>query len=511
MTMRTRLLLTGVGIAVPLAVAWFLIVGSMRLGAKEEELRLSVANDLANGLQDRCEADPPATGRPGRGGLRPPQREGPQGREGGRGGQPPEGRGGEGARGGPPQRGGPPPPGDGARGGPPRGGEGPRREPGPGANRPGGAGGAYQYYAYDAAGRPSAADAPELPAVRDGAASTKYWAGSGFGVALVVPLGGEGPCAYLLARIPPRPAELRDQLQALLLVVLSVLGAAWFAAGPVIGRLRCLGDAVRQSAASHYATPVPTAGRDEVAALASAFNEAGQQVRSHLVDLQAREETLREFVANTTHDVAIPLTVLQGHLAALDAELASPEHREHVRAAVQEAHYMGSLLRNLGAATTLDGAVVAVALSPVDLSALVERVVARHRPIARASAVELNAAVPDPPLVFASDPTLLDQAVSNLVDNAVRYNHAGGHVAVLLDHTDRGFALSVIDDGPGVSDEELAQLTKRWFRGSEARTRRPDGKGLGLAIVSESVGRLGLHLQFSRPDDGGLRADITSR
>jgi signal transduction histidine kinase len=182
-----------------------------------------------------------------------------------------------------------------------------------------------------------------------------------------------------------------------------------------------------------------------------------------------------------------------------------------VRAAVQEAHYMGSLLRNLGAATTLDGQAGHVVPSPVDLSALVERVVARHRPIARASGVDLNAAVPDPPLVCPSDPTLLDQAVSNLVDNAVRYNHDGGHVAVLLDHTDRGFALSVIDDGPGVNDEELAQLTKRWFRGSEARTRRPDGKGLGLAIVSESVGRLGLGLQFSRPDDGGLRADIFSR
>jgi len=507
MTMRTRLLLTGVGIAVPLAIAWFLIVGGMRLGAKEDELRLSVAADLANGLRDRCEANPPATGRPGRGGFQRPPRGGPPASEGARGAQPPGGPGGEGAKGGPPG-------GDGARGGPPRAGEGPRRDGAQGARGgpPGqGASGAYEYYAYDAAGVPSAADAPALPAERDGTASTKYWAGSGFGVAVVVPLGGQGQCAYLLARIPPRPAELRDQLQALLLVVVSVLGAAWFAAGPVIGRLRRLGDAVRQSAASHYATPVSTAGRDEVSALASAFNEAGQEVRSHLIDLQAREQALREFVANTTHDVATPLTVLQGHLAALDADLASAEHREHVRAAVQEAHYMGSLLRNLGAATTLDGAAREVTLSPVDFSALVERVVARHRPVARTAGVELNAAVPDPPLVSPSDPTLLDQALSNLVDNAVRYNRAGGHVAVLLDHTDRGFVLSVTDDGPGVSDEELAHLTNRWFRGSEARTRRPDGKGLGLAIVAESVGRLGLGLRFSRPDGGGLRADISSR
>jgi signal transduction histidine kinase len=228
------------------------------------------------------------------------------------------------------------------------------------------------------------------------------------------------------------------------------------------------------------------------------------------MEVQARENTLRGFVANTTHDVAIPLTVLQGHLAELDTALTAPDQREQVRAAMREAHYMASLLRNLGSAASLGESASSVVLSPVDLSALVERVVARHRPIARTSGVELNVAVPDPPLVAPSDHTLLEQAVSNLVDNAIRYNHPGGHVAVLLDRAGDAFVLSVTDDGPGVTDEELAQLTTRWFRGSEARTRRPDGHGLGLAIVSESVGRLGLSLTFDRPADGGLRATIRS-
>jgi len=308
------------------------------------------------------------------------------------------------------------------------------------------------------------------------------------------------------AQRDPRSGELRDQIVALVLVVFSVLAAIWVAAGPVIARLRRLADGVLRSAASHYAEPVAIEGPDEVAALAGAFNEAGRRVREHLMEVQAREEALRGFVANTTHDVAIPLTVLQGHLADLDRELEAPAHREHVRAAVQEAHYMASLLRNLGAATKLDESSAPVVLSPVDLSALVERVVARHRPIARASSVELNVAVPDPPLVAPSDHTLLEQALSNLVDNAIRYNHAGGHVAVLLDRADAGFVLSVTDDGPGVTDEELAQLTTRWFRGSEARTRRPDGKGLGLAIVTESIIASG-----SRPDVSSARRDRAVR
>ena len=473
MTLRARLFVTSLAVAVPLSAALFVVDDRMRLAAMERELGQAVERDLANGLQARCEADPPRAGRPGRGG--PPPRE-------------LSGR-------------------DNAQGPPPRG-----RGPGPGAGRPGpgrsGIGG-YEFFAYDAAGRPADPDAPPLPGGDDGARASTFWTRDGRGVARVVPLGADGPCAFILARVPPPLGQLRDRTVGLGLVVVSVLGAAWFAAGPVIARLRRLEAGVRDSAASHYEHPVAVEGRDEVAALAGAFNDAGRLVRTHVLEVQAREEALRRYVANTTHDVAIPLTVLQGHLAALDvAQEATPEARARVREAVQEAHYMASLLRNLGAATRLDATAPPDASSPVDLSALVDRVVARHRPIARTAGVELNVAVPDPPLVVPSDDTLLEQALGNLVDNAVRYNRPGGHVAVVLDRADEGFVLSVTDDGPGVTAEELAQMTTRWFRGSAARTRRPDGKGLGLAIAAESIARLGLTLAFTRPDEGGLRAEI---
>ena len=477
MTLRSRLFVTGLLVAVPLALVWFVIDTRLRITAKVEELQQSVALDLASGLRDRCEAAPPATGRPGRGGGL--------------------------ARGVPPQQ---IAPWDTLGRGTSRPNTGGRRGPAGGLN-PGG-NGVYQYFAYDSDGRPTADDAPQLPARRDGRDPSVYWSTAGAGVELVVPLQGNSRCAYLLTRIPPRPRDLPDQAQALFLVVVSVLVAAWVAAGPVIGKLRRLADGVRRSAASHYEIPVAVDAGDELASLAGAFNDAGREVRTHILELQSREESLRAFVANTAHDVGIPLSVLQGHLTALETELRAPEEQELVRGAVQEAHYIGSLLRNLGAATRLEDRDATISRRPVDLVTVVDHVVTRHRPIARASGIELNAAVPDEAVALRTDPTLVEQALGNLVDNAVRYNHGGGHVAVVLDCTGDTFTLSVTDDGPGVSEADLSLLTTRWFRGSDARTRRPDGKGLGLAIASESLARLDLDLSFSRPADGGLRAEI---
>jgi signal transduction histidine kinase len=442
MTLRARLFLTGLAVALPLALALFFIDERFRLAAMEENLRASLRDEAR--LREDCE-------RPGLEG--PPPGFGP----------PPGGRRGRG-----PGRGGPP---------------------------------VFTYSAEGVSGRP---DAPALPTAQ----VSTYWAGDGRGVQIRFDIGGEGNCAIGLARMPPREGQLRDQLTALALTIFSVLAAAFLAAGPVISKMRRLAVNVKQSAASKYEQPVPVEGKDEVASLAAAFNDAGASVRAHVLDVQAREETLRQFVANTTHDVAVPLTVLQGHLAEIDQRVGG----ETSQAALKEAHYMASLLRNLSVATKLGAASAPLAIGPVDLSALVERVIERHRPIARASNVELNFAAPDPALVITTDATLFEQAVSNLTDNAIRYNRPGGHVAVVLDRSgENGFTLSVTDDGPGVGEDELAKLTTRWFRGSDARTRRPDGSGLGLAITAEAVDRLGMELHFARPESGGLRAQIATR
>lgn len=375
-------------------------------------------------------------------------------------------------------------------------------------------------YAYDGAYRAADPEAPVFPSdlktalVADDVAVTEASSEDGLRRPLVGLRTGwdDGPCVFVLARAtqPIANPPLAGLLTTAALLAAGFLVAVWVTTGSAVRRIRALTTAVRRSSAAHYETPVGPQGSDEIGELARAFDEAAAEVRGHVSRVEARETTLRTFVANTTHDVMLPLTVLQGHLAAL--QRAADDGRvapEIVKDASDEAHYMASLVHNLGAAAKLEAGEALALRHPVDLNELVERVIARHRPVAGPRGIEINGAVPEPALWTAGDVTLIEQAVSNVVHNAVRYNRAGGHVAVVLEPDGARFRLRVLDDGPGVADEQLARLTERRYRADDARTRAPGGQGLGLSIAREVARRHGFALELRRREAGGLEVEFS--
>jgi len=322
----------------------------------------------------------------------------------------------------------------------------------------------------------------------------------------------EGPCTHVLVRrsqVNP-PGAQRGMLLGTAVLLAVLLAAVMFTAGPVVERIRRLTRQVRESTAARYASPAEVSGSDEVTELAQAFNAAATEVRGNLEAIESRERTLRSFVENTTHDVMVPLTVLQGHLTAIRRRVESGEavERANVLDALQEAHYMGSLIHNLSAVARLEQEGATLATTRVDLAALVERVVARHAPIAKAREISLEHAVPPEPLAASGDVTLLEQAVSNLIHNAVRYIEPGGHVAVVLARVGARFSLRVLDDGPGIPPELRARVFERAFRADSARTRHPGGLGLGLSIALDVASRHGFELDLRTAEAGGAEFEL---
>ncbi|TKD06620.1 sensor histidine kinase [Polyangium fumosum] len=496
MKLRARLAVATIAVMLPMTFALFWYDASARHRAAEQNLTEFVFGQMPV-AREACEAAPSSFGgelRPSRA-LGPPHSHRPPPEE------PPRGE---------PPHGGPP------HGGPPHG-EPLPRPPRPRAARP------AVVHAYDETFHSENPDAPAVPEAlarameeQDVAITSHVLPTSSVEILARMPW-GTGPCAYVLARgtTDPTWGAVLPESNIWLLPTVAVFAAMLLALGPVVRRIRKLTEAVQRSASATYADAVLIEGDDEIGVLARSFNAAGREIRSQLEEKDQREQALRHFLANTTHDVMIPLTVLQGHLATLreDAAAGKPVDVGALVSAMDEAHYMASLVHNLAATARLEAADVNLQRSEVDLETLVKRVVGRHKPIAKQLGVSIETAVPGEPVTVSADVTLLEQAISNVTYNAVRYNRSGGHVAVILERVAKEavFRLRVVDDGPGIPEAELSRLAERGFRGNEARSRAPDGQGLGLHITHRAAELHGYRLTLRPSKYGGLEVELEGK
>ena len=258
------------------------------------------------------------------------------------------------------------------------------------------------------------------------------------------------------------------------------------------------------AAREQYASIAPDTLKDELSAVAFVYNDAAMELHNRQTRIKDLDEQLRRHVAMTIDDVGGTLTAVARDLQEAKASAADA----NLTPALFGVQQAASRLENLAAAARLR-MTGELPKTTVDMKALVTRVTERHTPLARAAGVMIKMFAPDEPVTTIGDEALLERALANVVDNAIRYNRAGGHVTIELERfRDRdGFAVRVTDDGRGVSEEEFRGLTAvRRFRGDEAQNRRPGAPGLGIAVAREVADRFGLQLDLRRPREGGLRS-----
>ncbi len=376
----------------------------------------------------------------------------------------------------------------------------------------------FELFGYDEDFLASSSAAPRFPpdfkvALRTSSnpVSGTFQNASVTGVQMAIPTGWVNtPCTFLLGRLQTTPGDWSDRLWFMTLVFGVSFAVGMAALSEVTWRVRKLARDARQSAHAGYATIAPDRLRDELSSLAFVFNDAAKELSLRTTRIDDQDEALKRFMQSTEDDVVAPLETLESELAALELG-AGASGDARVRQALTRAHDLSARVENLTTAMRLRAA-GADAARPADLSALVARVVARQAGVAQAAGVSVHLSPPGgAPIVIEADERLLARAVANLVDNAVRYNRSGGEVIVLLARAanEGRFRLSIADNGPGVSEEEFRGLTAiRRFRGDEHRIRRPGQPGLGLAIAREVCDRLGFTLDLKRPGAGGFEAEI---
>ena len=230
-------------------------------------------------------------------------------------------------------------------------------------------------------------------------------------------------------------------------------------------------------------------------------------VRAELAAKDRQRRALETTVRHSAHDVGTPLAILFGQLEEIEARADRGESiASAVAAARDEVHLLAGVIGNLGTlARAGDGG--AWERRVLDLRDPIERVASARIRFAEARAIDLEIAVPCDPVAVAIEPVSFQQALGNLVDNAIKYGRAGGYVAVTLEIDEARFRLRVIDDG-GLADDDL-EAARHGRRGTAGRELRPAGSGLGLAIVRTVADAHGFALELARSSDGGLEVTLT--
>jgi len=218
---------------------------------------------------------------------------------------------------------------------------------------------------------------------------------------------------------------------------------------------------------------------------------------------QAKLDAMRsDFVANVSHEIRTPITVIAGFAETLlTLELDEAARREYLGSILKQSQTMQRLVDDLLMLSSLESGADELAEEPVDLHRLLEALFEEARALSR-ERHQLDLDLDGPRRVVAA-PGELESAIRNLLTNAIRYTADGGRISISWRVQDNEGRISVRDTGIGIAPEHLSRLTERFYRVDRGRSRANGGTGLGLAIVKRIMHRHQGRLQFESASGRG--------
>ncbi len=268
--------------------------------------------------------------------------------------------------------------------------------------------------------------------------------------------------------------------------VILAAGVGWFISRRLSSPLLALAQVTASMAGGDLAARAEVARDDELGILASSFNQMADRVEEIVI-------TLRRFVSDAAHEIHTPLTALHTNL-----ELAPKD--EHVVQAQTQVERLEALTGGLLDLSRIESGTQGQSLAPVPLVPLLQQVSELYASRAEQSGLTFDLSLPDTPVTVQGDEEQLRRALTNLLDNAIKFTPEGGNVVLGLRRDGELAVLWVEDTGIGIHRTDLPHLFERFHRGRNAAAY--PGSGLGLAIVKAVVERHGGQIQAEGTEQG---------
>jgi signal transduction histidine kinase len=284
---------------------------------------------------------------------------------------------------------------------------------------------------------------------------------------------------------------LRQQRQAfarniaLGIIVSCVVGVvlAIFLSYSIIRPLRELRSGIRSLSAARSGEPIQVRSTDEFGDLAHAFNEMSSQ-------LMEEERTRSDFISMLSHEIRTPLTSIRESVNMITEEVMGPinaQQRKFLTIAGSEIGRINDLLKHLMQLSRLQSGIVKINPRPFDTCRFMADCIQRIRHVAENKHIDIISDIPDGLPDLMGDPDHLNQVFYNLIGNAIKFSEPETKITVrAAKKGKKRLEFYVIDNGPGIPEDEQTLIFKKYYRGREVR-RHMDGVGLGLSISKHIV------------------------
>lgn len=265
------------------------------------------------------------------------------------------------------------------------------------------------------------------------------------------------------------------------IMVFCILAIALFLAQVLIRPFDRVSRSISEIKEGYTDDPISVPDYLETEHIVDAFNSLLQRMK-------VLDDSRQEFVANVSHELKTPITSVKVLAESLlvQEDVPAELYREFMEDISEEIEREDKIINDLLALVKLDKSVAELKISAVNLNELTEIILKRLRPIARKNNVEVLL-ISKREVTAEVDEVKMSLILTNLVENAIKYNREQGTVEVTLDADHQFFTVQVTDTGIGIPEESIAQIYERFYRVDKSHSREIGGTGLGLAITRNAV------------------------
>lgn len=271
---------------------------------------------------------------------------------------------------------------------------------------------------------------------------------------------------------------------AIAAIVIALI-VAYFVSRSITFPIRQMKETAERIATGDFGSRVRIKSGDELGELAQSLNKMADELQQKIENLKQMYSMRTDFVANVSHELKTPLTLIKGYIETLEDRAMDDKSKSRKFISIIKEHSdrLGNIVDDLLSLSELELSKDCVQKTEFDLKKLIDEIsLGFERALAKKKQT-LTISSQGRDLIIKADRDKIEQLFVNLIDNAIKYTKESGRIELLLQEYDGEFCVTVKDDGIGIPKEHLDRVFERFYRVDKARSRELGGTGLGLSIA----------------------------